>query len=201
MPHIWRRYVTHRNEACHTYEWVVSLGVRESSVCAGRRCGCGVMGQLSAGNRSRRVTAPLCHAVMVGARTGTAYFFGGATAGMYEWVMLLLYLSHVTCMNESCHTHERVMGWSRAFAWWCCCRYTWMGHVTHMHESYHIYEVQIWMNMSHIQMGHELDKLVCLMVLLRIGPRNVTHSCMWHDSHICASWLNYMCEHTHTYIR
>jgi len=42
-----------------------------------------------------------------------------------EWVMSHTWMSHVTHMNESCHTHEWVMS------------HTWMSHVTHMNESCH----------------------------------------------------------------
>ena len=47
-------------------------------------------------------------------------------------------MSHVTHMNESCHTYEWVMS------------HIWMSHVTHMKESCHTYE---WA-MSHIWMSH-----------------------------------------------
>jgi len=39
-----------------------------------------------------------------------------------------VWMSHVTHMNESCHTYEWVMS------------HTWMSHVTHMNESYHTCE-------------------------------------------------------------
>jgi len=46
----------------------------------------------------------------------------------FEWVMWHIRLSHVTHMNESCHTYGWVMS------------HTWMSHVTHMNESCHTYE-------------------------------------------------------------
>jgi len=51
---------------------------------------------------------------------------------------LLMWMSHVTHMNESCHTYE----WVAA--------HTWMSRVTHMNESCHTYERV----MSHIRMSH-----------------------------------------------
>ena len=45
----------------------------------------------------------------------------------YQWAMSLR-MSHVTHMNESCHTHEWVMS------------HTWMSHVRYTNESYHTYE-------------------------------------------------------------
>ena len=56
----------------------------------------------------------------------------------YEWVMSHIWMRHVTNMNESCHTYECVMS------------HIWMSHVTHMNESCQTYE---WV-MSHIWMTH-----------------------------------------------
>ena len=55
----------------------------------------------------------------------------------YEWVMSHIWMSHVTHMNEPCHTYEWVMSHMR------------MSHVTYMNESCHTYE---WV-MSHICMS------------------------------------------------
>ena len=52
----------------------------------------------------------------------------------YDWVMSHIWMGHVTHMNESCHTYEWVMA------------HIWMSHVSHMNESCHTYE---WV-MSHI---------------------------------------------------
>jgi len=46
----------------------------------------------------------------------------------YERVMSHVWMSHVTRMNESCQTYERVMS------------HVWMSHVTRMNESCHTYE-------------------------------------------------------------
>ena len=49
-----------------------------------------------------------------------------------------IWMSHVTHMNESCHTYEWVMS------------HIWMSHVTHMNEVCHTYEwvlSQIWMSL------------------------------------------------------
>ena len=69
-------------------------------------------------------------------------------------------MSHVTHMNESCHTRKRVIShkWMNLIAHmdeschtydWVM-SYIWMSHVTHTNESYHTYE---W-GMSHIWMSH-----------------------------------------------
>ena len=57
----------------------------------------------------------------------------------YQWVMSQLWMSHVTHTNESCHTYRWVMS------------QLWMSHVTHTNESCHTYRwvmSQIWM--SHV---------------------------------------------------
>ena len=63
-----------------------------------------------------------------------------STAVLPEWVMSHIWRSHVTHMNESCHTYE----WVKP--------HIWMSHV--MDESYHTYEwvtSHIWMIwMSHV---------------------------------------------------
>jgi len=80
----------------------------------------------------------------------------------HEWVMSHLWMSHVTPMNESCHTYEWVMESCHTYEWvmshiWMShgthmnhsC-HTWMSFVAHMNESCHRYE---WA-MSHLSMSH-----------------------------------------------
>ena len=89
----------------------------------------------------------------------------------YEWVMSHLWMSHVTHMDESCHTHtcqtddqmfvsttEWVMSHTNKSCHTCKCQRDKldacgidpMSHVTHMNESCHTYE---W-DMSHTWMSH-----------------------------------------------
>jgi len=115
----------------------------------------------------------------------------------YEWVMSRMHksrhtyeidmswTSHVTRMNESCHTYEWVMS------------HIWMSHVTHMNESCHVCVRHVtrmneschtyeWV-MSHIWMSH------------------VTHtneSCHTYEfvmSHVWTSHVTHMYESCHTY--
>ena len=60
-----------------------------------------------------------------------------------EWVMPHIWRSHVTHMNASCHTFAWVMS------------HTWTSHVTHMHVSRHTHWLpeREWV-MSHIGMSH-----------------------------------------------
>ena len=72
----------------------------------------------------------------------------------YEWVMWHIWMSHVTHMKESCHTYEWVV------------LHIWMSHVTHMNESCHTYAWGQW----HIWMSHVTHIM--------------SHACVWVISHI-----------------
>jgi len=121
-------------------------------------------------------------------------------------------ISHVTHMDESCHTCKWVMS------------HTWMSHVTHMNESCHTYE---WA-MSHIRMSHvtRMDwDILCMYTHMNTHMNTHTnthmtshvicdlthdiihmythmngscHTYKWVMSHV---WLmtSYASTHTHTY--
>jgi len=74
----------------------------------------------------------------------------------YEWAMSHMWKSHVSHVNESCRTYEWVMS------------HVWMTHVTRMNESCHTYE---WV-MSHIWMIHETQ----------------TRTWLSHVTHLIESW-------------
>jgi len=72
-----------------------------------------------------------------------------------EWVILHIWMIHLTHLNESCHTSEWVMS------------HIWMIHVTHVQESCHTFE---W-----------------------------CHTCAWFMLHICISPVTHIHESCHTY--
>ena len=72
----------------------------------------------------------------------------------HEWVMSHIWMSHVTHMNESCHTHEWVMS------------HTWMSHVTHINESCHTHE---WV-MSHTWMNMWLGQVANIVHMFEHAP-------------------------------
>jgi len=76
-----------------------------------------------------------------------------------------IWMSHVTRMNESCHTFEWVMS-----IYECVMSHVWMSHVTRMNESRHTYE---WVT-SHIRMSH----------VAHIRISHVTHISMSHVTHM-----------------
>ena len=64
----------------------------------------------------------------------------------YEWVMSHIWMIHVTHMNRSCHTYEWVVSNERVMS------HIWMSHVTRMNESCHTYEwvmLHIWIESCH----------------------------------------------------
>jgi len=118
-------------------------------------------------------------------------------------------MSHVTHMNESCHTYEWVMS------------HIWMSPVTHMNESWN--DACVWRDsfmcvkwlihmcdMIHTFVWRDSfildDKLressdIQSNHYTLIHMREMTYSYVWHDSFICAIWLIHMCDMTLWYIR
>ena len=104
-----------------------------------------------------------------------------------RWVMSHMWMSHVTHVNESCHTCEWVMS------------HIWMSHVTRMNESCHTCE---WV-MSHMWMSYNTYTAAqhctdhrssasptCVTWLIHMC--DMTHSYVWHDSFIRVIWLVHM---------
>jgi len=88
-------------------------------------------------------------------------------------------MSHVTHMNESSHTYERVMS------------HIWMNHVTHNDESCHTYDHV----MSHIWMSHvtHMDESCPTYEWV------TCHTHEWVMSHLCMSLVPHVDESCHTY--
>jgi len=114
--HEWRSRGTHVNESCHTYEWVTG------HMCTSCHTFEYFMSYIwTSHGTCARVKAPWFEIVM------------------RRWVMSHTWMSHVTHINASCHTHNE-----------SCLTYEWVmshtfKHVTHMNESCHTHE---WV-MSH----------------------------------------------------
>jgi len=105
-------------------------------------------------------------------------------------------MSHVTHMNESCHTYELVM--PRTHEWVMI--HMWMSHVTYMNESCHTYEwvVSCICDMAHLY-RYEMEILKDNCVTSRdmtylYNVRGIIH---WYRFDIwaimlpCVSWLTY----------
>jgi len=117
-------------------------------------------------------------------------------------------MSHVTHMNESCHTYEWVMS------------HIWMSHVTHMNESCHTYEwVMSPMWMSYVWAPCEwvtckwgksrmwITRKNSYRHHVRVGGDAVSHTsaaewschtCEWVMSHVWTSPVAHVNEPSHT---
>jgi len=130
----------------------------------------------------------------------------------YMWhdsCCIWLSLTHRTWMhpgvvNESCHIHMCDMTHSYDM------NDLWRSHVTYMNESCHIYEwvmshiqspTYIWMHLGAFNAPHSqhtsgawgaLHAPSCIHIC------DMTHSYMWHDSFIYATWLIHICDMTHS---
>ena len=90
MSHIWMSHVTHMNESCYTYEWVMShLWVHLANAVESR---CNTL----------QHPATLCNTQTRGI---------SCVCDMTLCDTSHIRMSHVTYINESCHTYEWDMGW------------------------------------------------------------------------------------------
>jgi len=152
----------------------------------------------------------------------------------YEWVVQHvndswhIWKSHVTHMNESCHTHEWVMSLTwishvtymdascHAYAW--VMSHIWMSQGTHTNESRHTYEWVMsheWMNhgthmneschtyeriMAHIWMSLEPSEWCMTHERVMTHMNGSCHTYEWVMSHIRMSHVTHMHESWHTHI-
>jgi len=118
MSHIWMSHVPRINESCHTCE-AVTWGWWRHPQCLYLQCVVAVCCCIA--ESAIFVLAVCCsvvlHCVARSWHTWSWYVpESTAFCHAYEWV------SHVTCMNESCNAFEQVMS------------HTWMSHDTHMND-------------------------------------------------------------------
>jgi len=90
MSQVWIGHVTHTNESCLTYEWVMSH-VRMSHVTRTNE----MLPSAWSVGPYLRVESDMTHDANTDKSCHT-----------YEWVMSHVRMSHVTHTNESCHTYE-----------------------------------------------------------------------------------------------
>jgi len=134
--------------------------------------------------------------------------------GIYgQWVMSHMWMSHVTHVNESCHTYEWVMShtWMlhtrariygqrvRACAAFTCV--TWLIHtcdMTHSHEWHDSFMCVTWLmhDMTHSCVWHDS----CMSATRGICMCDVTHWFVSQDAFTCVTWLIHMCVLTHSYL-
>ena len=131
-------HVTHVIESCCTNEWVIELIWMNRVI--------------------------LMKLVRISWVLMCTYYVHTRVCVTYEWVMshMWMWMSHVTHMNESCHTWK-------------------MSHVTHMNESWHTYE-----NMSELVGSHmPRVQILCVCVCVCVSHMNeICHKCEWVRSHM-----------------
>jgi len=84
-------------------------------------------------------------------------------------------LSHVTQMNESCHTYEWVMSHTGPSFGHCFC-----------------------LRPGNVVTGVWHDSFICVTWLMYMC--GMAHSCVWHDSFLRVTWLIHVCDMTHSYV-
>jgi len=99
---------------------------------------------------------------------GVAFFWESCYA--YGWIMLHIWMSHVTRMNESCHT-----------------KHVWMCHFTH------IVALLTWLSKARVAWVIHMCDMTHLFVWSHIFMSDLTHSYVWHDSFLCRTGLSPVC--------
>jgi len=122
-------------------------------------------------------------------------------------LVVCVWISHITHMNESCHTHE----WAIS--------HTWMSHDTHEITTHcslpaHVCSVCVCCVCTVSACVFCLDVcFVCIYVfagtfcffahapgLPCIHVRDMIYSCVWHDIFVCVSWHILLRDVTHSYV-
>jgi len=101
----------------------------------------------------------------------------------HEFVMPHTWISHVTHMNQSCHTHE----WVMSHTWVGMFYMTYMSHVTRVFESRHAYE---WVTSPIFMSCHTKSRHRAWTITSRVWS-HVTHmreSCRTHTSESCYTY-------------
>ena len=125
----------------------------------------------------------------------------------YEWVMSHVWVSHVTHVSESCHTHQKNSFKDNGFA-------TEAAASTRELAKRFLYNAfarlilfvgmlsksappsAFMCDMTPSCVWH--DSFICVTWLLHMC--NMTPWYVWHDSFICVTWLIHTCEMTHSYL-
>jgi len=119
----------------------------------------------------------------------------------YEWVMSHICMSHVTHMNESCQVYKWVTSYMNeschTYEW--DMSHIWLSHVTHMNESCPTYVT------SHLSIRRFLVRGKAVMALIRMDMSHMkwvlSHVWMspeWVMSHIRMSHVTHKNETCHT---
>jgi len=181
MSHTRVSHVTHMSESCHTRTTCTRL-----SYCT------------DTGAMTKSLTRPLITAstnMLKSDKRGTPRVPGAN----------LLYMSHVTRVNESCHTCERGEARLECSAPTYC---KWASHVTHMNELGHTYT---WV-MSHVWMSHVTrmyESCLAYVTHMWTHMNGLGHTYKWVMPHVWMPhmsmryvyvWHTYMCDICETWL-
>jgi len=121
MPHLWTSHVTHMNELCHTNEWGMHATRHLSSrhrvmspVCLNQKKNCKFFWSIDSNTeschpnvwtifRDSKLDAETIEYLFLESHLGRLWYVNGS-CHTHEWGNPHLSLSHVTHMNEACHT-------------------------------------------------------------------------------------------------
>jgi len=175
MSHTWMSHVTHANESCHTYEWVMPHAILHEPchiLCIGELSHVTHMNEPCYTDEwvmPQAIFNKPCHTY----QRAMSHIWMSHVIQIWKQslegrkhILRIGELSHVSHMNEPCHTYERVMSHVRmshviqilkeglkhilcigALSMLCIGA---LSHVTHMNESCHTYE---WVT-SHMWTSH-----------------------------------------------
>ena len=208
MSHVWMSHVTHMNESCHPYEWVMS--------CIG----------MSHESRHANVVVTDTYEWVMSHIWMSHVTRMNESCHPYEWVMSHIWISHVTCaghmadaqreihrrsafgthqpprisnllllshvtyMHESCHTYEWVMSYPHETP--RVSNLLLLNHVTYTHESCHTHAPV----MSYPLKTPRVSKLLLLSHVTYMHESCHIHA--WVMSHTCMSHVTHMHQLCHT---
>ena len=180
MSHVWRSHVTHMNESCRTYEWVVSH-ILMSHVA-----------QMNSLQQSAQVWSYITHM--------------GGSRHTYEWIMSHIWMSHVTHIND---LEQSPQEWSY-ITHMKGSRHTYEWVVSHIFTSHESCRTNEWPRavLTGIKLCHTYEGVtshICVRADskrgagLRESPRTLkVRNGGWGNTHTQCT-PHYACTHTHTH--
>ena len=170
MSHIWMSHVTHMNQSCRTYEWVMSHTKMSCATHMNASCRTYEWVTFQIGISLIAHMNEPCH--------------------MYEWVMPHIWMSHAAHMNESCCKYKKVSKMSHV---------TLMSHTAHMNSQMYVWRYMCDMTHSCVRYGSTLMSRMRVEVEDYNLEALRCRTSEWVMSHIWMSHVAYMNESCRTY--
>ena len=137
MPHRWMSRVTFTNESHHTNQWVVS----HNQWVLPRKWMIHVTWSMSHATQMSRVPHTI-HSWVTSHISMSHVTYINESCHTYQWVMSHIPFSHATHMNESCHMYQWVKTscWTARHTYERVMSHIWLRHITHMNEPCQVYK-------------------------------------------------------------